>query len=150
MNVKKLKQYAPILIRISISLVFLWFGISQVINPESFFGYIPQWIYPHSVEIIHEHALQSMHNFPLTPHLIIMSNGVFEIIFGFLLLLGLFTRLDALVLSLHMILIILNIGYNDIAIRDLGLLMATISIVLYGPDKWCLDKKRKKWNKYGY
>lgn len=35
------KQYAPIVLRIGISLVFLWFGIHQLISPETFLDYVP-------------------------------------------------------------------------------------------------------------
>jgi uncharacterized membrane protein YphA (DoxX/SURF4 family) len=137
----KYKEYAPIVLRLGLSLVFLWFGLTQLINPESFFGYIPDWITPHSVEMIHEHPFQSAHNLPLTPHIIIMANGAFETLFGLLLLVGLFTRISSLLLAAHLFFIMIGLGYNDIAVRDFGLVVATIAIFLLGPDKWCFDKK---------
>src|SRR3989344_7748252 len=113
-----LKKYAPIVIRIGISLVFLWFGIYQLINPESFLGYVPQAIYEHSIEMSHEHSLQFFHNIPKPSiHVLIMGNGIFEVIFGGLLLIGLFTRVSALLLSLHLAVIMFSIGYNDIGVR---------------------------------
>lgn len=143
MELRQYKTYAPILLRFGLSLVFLWFGLNQLINPESFLGYIPIWLYPHPATMVHEHPLQSLHNLPLTPHVIIMGNGVFETIVGLLLLIGLFTRISALLLALHLIVIMVGLGYNDIMIRDLGLSIATVSIILNGPDSFCLDKKFK-------
>ena len=51
-ELKKYQKYAPLVLRIGLSLVFLWFGISQLVNPESFLGYVPfgkkyfQWYLP--------------------------------------------------------------------------------------------------------
>ncbi|MEK6917256.1 MAG: DoxX family membrane protein [Nanoarchaeota archaeon] len=120
------KEYAHILVRISISLIFLWFGINQLINPENFMGYLPNFI------LISEYARTA-----------IIANGIFDLIFGSLLLAGLFTKIVALILALHLFTITLSLGYNDIAIRDFGLTLVTISIYLGGEDKWSLDYKRK-------
>ena len=135
----KYKGYAPSIVRIGVSLVFLWFGISQLINPESFLGYLPQWFYSHPLDMMHEHSLQMLHSLPLKPHFVIMSNGVFETLFGTLLLLGVLTRISALLLALHLIGIIIGIGYNDIAVRDFGLMILTFSVFLNGSDKFCLE-----------
>lgn len=140
----KFKEYAPIILRIGLSIVFLWFGISQLINPESFIGYVPEFLYDHPNDMNHEHPLQLAHNLPLTSHMIIMGNGAFETIFGLLLLLGMFTRISALLLAIHLLIITIGLGYNDIAVRDFGLVIATISIFLNGEDKFLLDKKMKR------
>ena len=143
-ELKKYQKYAPLVLRIGLSLVFLWFGISQLVNPESFLGYVPSWMYPHDGTMMHEHPFQMLHSLPLTPHIIIMGNGVFETIFGVLLLLGLFTRIAALLLALHLLGIMAGLGYNDIAVRDFGLIMATVAVFLHGDDEWCLGKKFHK------
>lgn len=140
---KNQKEYAPVLVRLALALVFLWFGLNQLLDPGSFFGYIPQWIYPHSASMVHEHSLQGIHALPLTPHIIVMGNGVFETVFGVLLLLGLFTRVSSLLLSAHLLLIAFSFGYNDLFVRDFGLALATLSVFFNGPDKWCLDRRRK-------
>ena len=120
-----LKEYAPIVLRISLGLVFLWFGFTGVFNHESLVGYLPEFVYSLGI------SLQS----------ILLLNGIFEIIFGTLLIMGLFTRVVAFIFFLHTLLIIFLLGYNDIAIRDFGLALASLSISLYGADKWCLDRK---------
>ena len=121
------KEYAPIVLRISLSLVFLWFGFTSVFNYETLVGYLPEFAY--SLEI----SLQS----------IMLLNGIFEIVLGILLIIGLFTRVVAFILFLHTLGIMFSLGYNAVAVRDFGLALATFSVFLHGADKWCFDKKLK-------
>jgi len=121
---KNLPQYAPAILRLSISFIFLWFGINQLINPQWFMGYLPLW------------ALKIA-----SASTILVINGLFELALGLLLLLGIAVRISSLLLSLHLFLISLSLGYNDLMIRDLGLSLVTFTVFLYGNDKWCLGKK---------
>lgn len=139
------KKYSTDIIRIALSIVFLWFGINQIINPESFLGYVPQWLYPHSPQMMHEHPLQFMHNIPsLSLHITIMANGIFETILGIFLILGWYTRIAAFLLALHLFGISFSLGYNDIAIRDFGLALATSSLILSGGGQFSFDSKLRK------
>jgi uncharacterized membrane protein YphA (DoxX/SURF4 family) len=113
------------LLRIAMSGVFLWFGISQLAQPETFLGWLPAW-----TDLL-----------PITPERFIVLNGAFEALFGTLLLIGIFTRAVAVLLSLHLVGIALSLGYNDVMVRDVGLALATLSIALAGPDPWCLDAR---------
>lgn len=119
------EKYGPIVLRISLSLVFLWFGFTGVFNTDVLIGYVPEFAY----------------NLPISLENIVILNGVFEIIFGILLIIGLFTRIVAFILSLHVLSIILVLGYNDVAIRDFGIALATLAIAFNGPDDWTLDRK---------
>jgi uncharacterized membrane protein YphA (DoxX/SURF4 family) len=118
-------ENGKIILRISLALVFLWFGINQVYSQSEWVGFIPDFL----SEIIN-------------PNLLVLINGSFEIILGIALITGFYTRLSALLLSLHLFGIALSIGYNPIAIRDLGLALATLSIFFNGTDKWCYDKNK--------
>lgn len=128
-TIKEYKEYAPIILRIGISLVFLWFGFSQVFNSKAWLVWLPQWTL----------------NLPFEPSTFVLINGLFEVIFGILLILGLFTRVSALLLGLHLLPIMFSIGYNDIGVRDFGLIIATFAIFLYGQDNWSLDRIIKVW-----
>jgi uncharacterized membrane protein YphA (DoxX/SURF4 family) len=64
-----------------------------------------------------------------------------ELSFGALLLLGLYTKLAAFVLALHLYGIAFSLGFNDLGVRDFGLASATLAVFLHGADKWCLDTK---------
>lgn len=112
------------MLRWAMALVFLYFGISQLINPDMWTFFIPEWI----SNIIDAKTLVYM-------------NGVFEVIFGTLLLLGLFTRLSSLLLALHLTGITLSVGFSETGVRDFGLTVATFAIFLNGTDKYCLDHK---------
>lgn len=120
---KNVRSYAPVVVRIGTGLVVLWFGVNQLLHPELFHGYIPSWF-----------TL-------LSAPTLLMVNGLFEVVIGVCLLLGLLTRVAAGLHALHLLGIIVALGYGDIAVRDVGLLFAAVAVALHGPDQWCLDRK---------
>ena len=122
-----LRDYAPITVRLGVSAVFLWFGVNQLLFPANFIGYLPQFLFDSAF------ATQA-----------VLLNGAFEVVFGLALVIGFFTRWVALLLGLHLFGITLTLGYGEIAVRDFGLTLATLSIFLWGDDKWCLDYRRKQ------
>ncbi|MFA6256900.1 MAG: DoxX family protein [Candidatus Paceibacterota bacterium] len=122
---EKMKTFAPIVIRIGLALVFLWFGYQQIFSTDMWTILIPQW---------------AVNLSGLSAYSLVLINGWFEVIFGFLLLLGIFTRISAFLLALHMLHITSVVGYNNIGVRDFGLSMAAISVFLNGVDMWSLDK----------
>jgi len=113
------------MLRISLSLVFLWFGAMQIYDPLYFQGYLPPFIFGLNISLT----------------TVLYVNAFLEIILGLSLLVGFLTRLSALILSIHLVGIILGLGYNDVAVRDVGLLAAMIVVFLQGPDKWTVDKE---------
>jgi uncharacterized membrane protein YphA (DoxX/SURF4 family) len=121
----KMRRFAPIFLRIGLSLVFLWFGAQQIINTNMWTSLIPSW-------------LTSLSG--ISAGVWVHFNGAFEIVFGFCLLAGYFTRITALLLALHLLDITFIVGYTSIGIRDFGLSIGVISIFLYGIDSWCFDK----------
>jgi hypothetical protein len=56
-------------------------------------------------------------------------------------LLGIYTRISALFLGLHLFGIAFSLGINAVRIRDFGLAVATISVFLNGNDFMCLSHK---------
>ena|SRR3989338_857751 len=142
--VEENKKYSAAIIRVGVAFVLLWFGINQLVNPESFLGYIPQWLYPHDAQMQHGHPMQLMHNIPVpSVHTVLMGNGIFETTAGILLLIGLFTRVTAFIAALHLLVIAFSLGYNDIAIRDIGLAIMAFSLVFSGAGPLSMDSKRK-------
>lgn len=120
-----MKKFAPIILRIGMSLVFIWFGGQQLLHTSAWTSFIPDWI----ITLTHVSAVTLVH-----------FNGGFEIVFGLCLLAGYFTYLSALFLALHMLDITFTVGYNSIGIRDFGLSIAAIAVFFYGIDAWCLDR----------
>jgi len=123
------KNYATVLIRVSLALVLLWFGIDQIANTENWFGYIPHWLT--------SNLSSSLSTF-------IILNGIFEIIIGVLLLIGFYTRIIAFIAALHLLSITIAVGYNDIAVRDLGLTLMAVSLIFSGAGVLSLDSKKLK------
>jgi uncharacterized membrane protein YphA (DoxX/SURF4 family) len=127
----KMKSFAPVLLRIGIALVFIWFGTQQFINTGMWVKMIPE-------------SVISMTG--LTASTLVHFNGAFEIVFALCLLAGFFTRTVALLLGLHMLHITYIVGYGPTGVRDFGLALATISLFLYGVSGWSIDtwlSKRK-------
>ena len=116
---------AAILVRLALSVVFLWFGLNQLFDAASFMGFVPSWAY----------------NLPVSVTTLVLFNGVFETIFGLALLLGVFVRPVSFLLALHLVGIAFSVGYGDVFNRDLGLAAATFSVFLSGADNWCLDRR---------
>jgi uncharacterized membrane protein YphA (DoxX/SURF4 family) len=116
---KRMKQYAPMLVRYAVGTVFLILGIMQLLDPAGWLGYVPAFV-------------------PIDADLAVLLNGTFDTALGLLLILGFFVRIVAAVAAIHLIGITATLGWNDITVRDLGLSLATIAVALQGQDEWCV------------
>ena len=122
---KNLKLYAPIVLRYSMALVIIWFGIQQLVNTADFMAYVP------------ESAARITH---LDITTLVYINSIFELVFGFLLLIGWKIRIVGVLLALHLFDIMYVVGYGEIGVRDFGLAMATLSVAMQGADMFSIDK----------
>ena len=123
----KYAKYAPFAVRLGLSLVLLWFGIDELRHPGVWASLVPSWL----TSLLHVSDLTFMR-----------FNGVFELLLALLLLIGWFTRIVAAIVVLHFAGIIYAVGYGDIAIRDLGLLLAALSLVLSGAGWGSVDNHK--------
>lgn len=121
----KLKLLAPNILRIGIALVIMWFGFQQLLHPIVWTGFLPGFV----------------KSLPLTSITFIYLNGWFEVVAGLLLILGLFTRVASLLLALHLLGIVFSLGYGATAMRDLGLVIALVSIFFQGEDSWSISNR---------
>lgn len=96
----------------------------QILKPDNFIGWLPEEASLIPIDLVY----------------LVLGNGIFETICGILLILGVFTRIAALLLGIHLAGITFTIGFSEIGIRDLGLTIATLSIFFTGDDVLCLDK----------
>ncbi len=113
---------SSLILRFSISLLFLWFGIQQLIDPGMWIGFLPEWT----------------GYFPIPGEIIVGVNGWFEIVFAGLITMGLWTRFASALLGLHLLGIAFAAG-GAIGIRDAGLAAACLSLAFQTPDRWTLD-----------
>ena len=126
MNSQKLSSYAPIVLRLTLTAVFAWFGFSQLTDPASWTRIVPDWAT----------SLSGM-----DAAMIVKMNGTFEVIASFLLALGVAVRYVSVLLFLHLIVIAYTFGNSPTGIRDFGLSFATLALALFGQDKWSLYPK---------
>jgi len=117
-------EYGKIILRLSLAVVFLWFGLNQLFSFSAWEGYVPVFL----TSII-------------SAKILVMVNGSLELVLGLFLLTGLYVRFSSFVLGIHLFFISLSLGYTALAVRDFGLAFATLAIFFLGPDDWCLDKR---------
>ena len=123
MNTIKMKEVSAVILRVGIALVVMWFGYQQFTNPEMWMKMLPDWT----------------KSFPISQINFIYVNAWFEMIFGTLLFLGLFTRFVAFLVALHLFHIMFTVGYGGVGVRDFGLALGAVSIFFYGSSMWSLD-----------
>ena len=126
MNFENYKKYAPAFSRYGVGIVFLIFGIWQFVNPSSWEGYLPAFV---------------VSNFNAATF--IFLNGVFDSLIGTLLISGVFVRVSSLLGIVHLLGIVFSLGWNDVAVRDIGLLIVLIAVFLNGKDALCLGKRKE-------
>lgn len=115
MNLTK-HEWGVLVLRLGLAALFLWFGFSQLLDGLNWVGWVPAW----AVEVLH-----------IPPAMIVLGNGAFEVVMGGLLAFNVFTRWAALALALHLAVITVEIGMNEIGVRDFGLTMATLALALF-------------------
>lgn len=107
------QEFGVHLLRLGIAAVFLWFGFSQLLNSLSWVAIVPEW----AVNLLH-----------IPPAMIVLGNGIFEVILGSLLAMGFFVRIVACILALHLIPIAFDFGLVATGIRDFGLIIASLAL----------------------
>jgi uncharacterized membrane protein YphA (DoxX/SURF4 family) len=140
--IEKNQKYSVTIIRLGIALVLLWFGINQMLDSGSFIGYVPPWAMPHPAHMMHFPPIHAAHDAGFDVNLMIRANGLLETIIGLFLLVGLYTRAFAFVATIHLFIISISLGYNDVAIRDFGLTLMALSLVFSGAGVLSFDNKK--------
>ena len=119
-NSSKLEKYAPSVLRIGMSLVILWFSSQQFLDAESWTIFVPE-------RIVSLSGISALN--------LVYFNALFELVFGALLILGIQTRISALLLSLHLFQISFIVGYSSTGVRDFGLALATFVVFMNGKSR---------------
>lgn len=119
MNTSSLPSYGPVVLRLGVSAVYAWFGVSQLVNPTAWLGFVPDW------------ALIG----GMTANTLVALNGTFELILATLLATGFWVRPIATVLAVHLFAITTHLGLSANGVRDFGLSFATLAIALNGNDQ---------------
>lgn len=118
-----IKLYAPNILRICIALIIMWFGFQQLLYPSQWIDFLPGFV----------------DSLPLSHITFIHLNGWFEVFASLLMIMGLFTRTATALIAIHLVGIVFTLGYSAIAIRDIGLIIALVSIFMNGDDSWSIS-----------
>ncbi len=120
----KLNNFSKPILRIAIGVLFLYFGLQQLISPSEWIGFVPNFVL----------------GFGLSANTLVIFNGVVELVLGVMLLIGVYTRVVALLLFINLLIIVFSIGMNPLGIRDLILAIVTFVVFLNGRDRFCFKK----------
>ncbi len=126
-----MKKTAFHILRVGMAITFLWIGVLIFKNPESWSGYLQPW----AIGLLPTSLTQTM-----------IGTAILDIVIGALLLVDIFTWLAAFVGSLHLVIVMTVSGITDITVRDIGLLVGLIALMIDSLPQWVLNKiiKSKK------
>lgn len=102
------------ILRIGLAITFLWVGVLIFEQPEAWGGFIQPWaavLLPIPIE-------QAM-----------IGTAILDIVIGILFLFDLFIWLAALIGSIHLVIVLVVSGINDITVRDIAILSATLALM---------------------
>ena len=115
---------AIFLLRLGLGGVFFWFGVDKCLAPESWAGWVPVFI---------------QDRLPMSMNLFLTGQGVGEAILGLFLVIGFLTRFSSFLCALILAAIVYFSGFNEVMVRDLGLLAMAVAILVAGPKALSLD-----------
>lgn len=108
------------IMRIFLAFVFLWFGVSEFVDPQNWVSYMPSFVSSLGLEV----------NF------LVVIHGLFLIVISFCLIFKLFLRFASFLAILILLqitfglLVISKFEINEVIIRDIGLLGLAIGVWL--------------------
>lgn len=109
----KSQEARHILTRLSLAVVFIGIGLWEIIQPSAWSFYVPAFI-------------------PLNANLFTMMQGTALAIMGAGVLLGIYLRVFSALAALMMLAILVDLvmlfGFNDLVIRDSGVLLIALAL----------------------
>ena len=107
-------------IRLGLAAVFLWFGIDKMIHPDY---WLNAWVAPSIRSLVGSVGLSG--------NQFVYLNGVFEILVGVSLVTNVLQRFFSLLAALFLVSIFIFIGFNEVTVRDIGLLGGFLAIIFW-------------------
>lgn len=108
-----------LLARLGLAAVFLYAGISALLRPTDWIGYIPAQLVALS---------------PIPDTTLLLMHSIFEILLGALLLIGWQVRILGVLAALNLLFILVFVGIDPVTFRDLGLIALAL-ILATAPSK---------------
>src|SRR3989338_10261171 len=110
-----MKRVSCHLLRVGLSITFLWIGVLIFKNPESWGGYLQPW----AAGLLPVPLEQAM-----------IGTAILDIIIGVFLLIDFLPWLAALAGAVHLVIVLTVSGITDITVRDIGLLAAALALAI--------------------
>ncbi|OHA13343.1 MAG: hypothetical protein A2909_00490 [Candidatus Tagabacteria bacterium RIFCSPLOWO2_01_FULL_39_11] len=102
-------------LRVGLAITFLWIGVLIFKNPEAWGGYLQPWA-------------AGLLPIPLSQAMI--GTAILDIVIGAFLLVDFLPWLAAFVGAIHILIVLAVSGITDITVRDIGLLVAALAIMI--------------------
>ncbi len=113
-----------LILRLSLALVFLWFGVDKFINPDYWINaWVPLWF------------LAVLERLNMEPVKFIYLNGIFEIVIGLGLVFNIFVKTFSFLAVLFLAAVMLSSGFNEVIIRDFGLIGIGLALISWNGRK---------------
>src|SRR3989338_6845361 len=112
-------------LRVGLAITFLWVGVLIFKNPESWGGYLQPW----AIGLLPVSLDQAM-----------IGTAILDIAIGAFLLLDVLTWLAALIGSVHLVIVLTVSGITDITVRDIGLLVGALALMIDSLPQKILNK----------
>jgi uncharacterized membrane protein YphA (DoxX/SURF4 family) len=117
MNLKLNKEEIGIyILRLGLAVVFLYFGISQILDQSKWIYFVPD-------------RFSNFYISEILKSKIVFLNGIFDTVIALSLISGIFIRIFSILGFIHLFSIaIFSLGFEPNGIRDLGLAFAMLSL----------------------
>ncbi len=112
-------------LRVGMAIVFLWIGILIFKNPTGWGEYLQPW----ALALLPIPIAQAM-----------IGTAILDVIVGALLLIDILTWFAAFLGALHILIVLTTVGITDITIRDIGLLVGVIALMIESLPQFILNK----------
>lgn len=113
-------RISHLILRLSLAFVFLWFGIDKFFHPGYWFdAWMPQFVINLGLSL------------NISPNNLIYGIGAVELLIGISFVSNMFVDFFAMIAVIFLIGISLFYGFNEVLVRDVGIIGALLALMLW-------------------
>ena len=103
------------ILRVGLAMTFLWVGVLILRDPEGWGSLLQPW----AANLLMQPLRTAM-----------LETAALDFVIGFLLLVDLWTPIAGALAALHLVVVLVVTGIQEITVRDIGLLAASIAVMV--------------------